>query len=173
MKRPVPTMVETDVCMCKPCWDEGTEDMRHVIRHRNNLHKRCPKDYPESELKYLPDNSKDVIAHWKAEWRHAHGDHELCRPHYLFGCTAVEELQLKQLQSHQRGDHRECPKTFPEFMLKPTEQEGLAEDEEQEDELTEETKAIWKAGWKHEHGEHDLCRSTYPNGCALGEKAGQ
>lgn len=51
------TMVESDVCMCKRCWDECTEDMRHVVRHRNNHHKRCPKEYPASEVRLTHEST--------------------------------------------------------------------------------------------------------------------
>jgi len=153
------------VCMCERCWDECTEDMKHVVRHRNNFHKSCPKEFPASEvrpaarrtaalrpltamraqlscggsapwmqrrahltslvrhcrgrdlqralwsrvqLRRLPDSSADSHSRCRAEWRHSHGDHELCRPHYLRGCTKVEALQSQQLHAHRQGECH-CP----------------------------------------------------------------
>jgi hypothetical protein len=169
MKRNPPTMVEEDVCMCKRCWEEGTEDMRHVVRHRNGIHQCCPRDYPQSELIYLPDTSPDTIAHWRAEWRHSHNDHDICRPHYLFGCTPIEQLQLTHLQKHQAGDHSSCPEEFPQYMLKMS-AEGQAPGEVAE-ELTEETKEAWRAHWRHQHGDHSHCSAQHNYGCERGEPA--
>lgn len=162
-------MVESDVCMCKSCWEDGSEDMRHVVRHRNEIHASCPRDYPPSELKFLPDNSAEIVAHWQAEWHHAHADHSLCQPHYLFGCTAIELTQLQQLQRHQAGDHASCPKHFPQFMLKNS--ASNADGEEEGDELSEETKSIWIANWQHMHDRHELCKADYNYGCEAGNPA--
>ena len=163
-------MVELDVCMCKRCWDEGTEDLRHVVRHRNGVHGLCPKDYPPSELSRLPNLDPALLAHWRAEWRHTHGDHELCRPHYLFGCSQIEMLQCIQVQQHQSGDHSKCPKEFPVYMLKPSASPEGSEQlaEEEADELSEATKDAWRAHWQHEHGEHAMCRAAYKYGCEAG-----
>jgi hypothetical protein len=113
--RSIPLLVENDVCMCKNCWEEGTEDMRHVIRHRNNRHTICPLHYPDSELRYLPTHT---IEHWKAEWHHAHNDHSLCKSSYMFGCTEIEKLQLIMLQKHNLGQHMNCESEFPIYLLK-------------------------------------------------------
>lgn len=110
------------------------------------------------QLHHLPDNSADVIAHWRAEWRHAHDDHDLCRPHYLFGCTEIEQLQFRQLQQHQAGEHGECPKEFPVYMLKPTVEFDTTG--EMVDELSQEMKESWRAHWRHEHGDHETCKSV-------------
>lgn len=155
------SLIPPDVCMCKKCWEGGTEDMRQVIRHRNGKHDQCPTEFPPSELAFLPDVSEDTVNHWRAEWKHSHELHDLCRPHYMFGCTPVETVQAEQVMRHNAGDHSNCPSDFPPYMLK------LNNPESQEAEIMDDsTAAVYQALWKHEHGIHNLCREEYNYGCA-------
>jgi hypothetical protein len=142
--------------------------MRQVVRHHNNQHDKCPRDYPESQIRFIAMRSKDAIEHWKAEWHHAHGDHDLCKPQYMFGCTTEEKLQYDQLERHQQGEHSHCPPDFPNYLLKPDVSQG-SQPIAVIQELDVATKRAWEAQWKHEHGEHALCRARYGYGCDRGQ----
>ena len=86
-----------DGLICQECYMdmEGLEKM--VFEHQRGKHELCKgqDDFPESELAF---EGKPYHKQRKAEWRHAHGDHSLCKKKYYLGCTEEEREEQASLE---------------------------------------------------------------------------
>jgi hypothetical protein len=76
--------------VCNTCFDKLGMEAKVVLEHRLGQHEKCAKfrDFPAEELQY---EANAYHSQRCAEWRHEHKDHSLCKPHYVLGCTVVEQ----------------------------------------------------------------------------------
>ena len=83
--------------VCRECYTSMSQEERMVLEHRLGDHSLCQghPDFPASELQYESPLLHDQR---KAEWRHDHGDHSLCKKEYYLGCTAEEKAELMALE---------------------------------------------------------------------------
>jgi hypothetical protein len=71
-------------------------DEKLVFDHSQGRHTQCSghTDFPESELQF---EARIVHQQRRAEWRHYHGDHSLCKREYVLGCTPEEVAEAQRL----------------------------------------------------------------------------
>jgi hypothetical protein len=159
LRKNPPSKIDSSRESCDDCWNTGSAAFHAITYHGTEQHHLCTtKDYPEEELKLLASSglSQDELLRYMALWRHAHansdegpgGDHSLCKPHYLFGCTEDEQIAEDMVRLHRIDDHSQCSVDYPDLAL---------HEEELSQALPEEDKMFHRAFWRHVHGRHDLC----------------
>ena len=102
---------------CEQCVGEMKAEEKMLLEHRLGEHKGCGEEFPESELQY---ESPAYYDQRKAEWKHAHGDHSLCKKEYYLGCTEEEKAELKQFEAKSRPhDANAKAKTVTTKVVQP------------------------------------------------------
>lgn len=88
--------------VCRRCYEEMAPDEKVVFEHEQGNHDGCRSytDYPETELKFEGSTYHDQR---RAEWRHFHGDHSLCKPEFVLGCT---EQEKKKQEMYEQASQR-------------------------------------------------------------------
>ncbi len=88
--------------VCKLCFEELTPNELLVFKHKQGKHEACKDvpDFPESELRF---EGAVYYEQRRAEWRHFHDDHSLCRKDFYLGCTLEERLELEKLEKESKS----------------------------------------------------------------------
>lgn len=108
---------------CRHCVSQMKGDELMMLEHKLGNHGGCAESFPESELQY---ESPAYYDQRKAEWKHSHGTHDLCRPEYYLGCTDEEKAEIKEFEAKSRPhDPNARPKTVTTAKATPASNEAV------------------------------------------------